>query len=186
MRLRDRSTTRAATRATTAVIAALAALATGCAETPEGPLVDVFHTDSVAAEATMDPPGFVEEAISLDSCVLTAPGVIEVAGQIDLGITGVTADGPAVSQLLIQVLLGGSRVNGVLTGTVDGTGSFTATFPVEEIQGTDAAVVVETYVGDPGDLGALCQASLLTRAVTFEPAGTIELVPAAGVTPRGG
>jgi hypothetical protein len=183
MRSRSKGARRAATSVT---VVSMAASLVGCADTPAMPLSDVFHTESVAAESTMDPPGYVEAAVSLDSCVLASPGVIDVTGQINLGITGVADDAAAVSQLVIEVLLGDSRVRGVLTGSVDGTGSFLATFPVEEIQGTDSAVVVESYIGDPGEFVARCHASLLTRAVTFLPADPIELVPAPGVTPRTG
>lgn len=154
----------------------------GCSSAEE-PGVDVFTASGSALEPTIAVDPFREDAVTLDACDMPSLGLVEVAGSIDLGPTGVTADGPADAELVVEVTLGDTVVAGAISGTIERSGTFAATYPLEELHGETAAAVVESRVDDP-QFAPACRARLLTPRVHFRPANEVPLVPADGLELR--
>lgn len=155
----------------------------GCSSAPPEPGVEVFTTTGTAAEPTYTTEAFVEDAVTLDTCVLTAPGVVELTGDVAMGETRLTEEGAIDAELLVEVTLGGTVVDGTLVGTIEKAGSFSATYPLEELNDEVAASVVESRIGD-ADFPAGCRALLLTDRVRFLAANEVPLEAADGVELR--
>lgn len=169
-------------RPATSTCLGVVALLTACSSAPETG-TDVFVTTSVVAEPTITVESFVEDAVTLDSCVLSAPGVVEVAGAVDLGITGVAEEAPAEAELVVEVTMGGTVVAGTHVGTIERSGTFAVTYPLEEVHDATAAAVVESRIGDEA-FPAGCRALLLTAPARFLPANEVTLEAADGVELR--
>lgn len=170
-------------RATAVVVSCLVVALVGCGPGEPEQLTDVIQITSVEREATLRTAVFLEDAVTLDTCVLSEPGVVTLAGTVDLGPTGVTDDGPVDVEVVVGVALGGTLVDAALVGTLAGTGTFDLTYPLEEVHGEEAATVVESRIDDE-QFPAQCRAEVVTTRVRFLPAPDVPLVPAPGVTPR--
>lgn len=164
------------------LVASLVVVLTACSSGPE-PGVDVFTVTGSSLEPSIVVDPFREDAVTVDSCDLTAPGTVDVTGSIDLGPTGVVDDGPADAELVVEVALGGTVVAGTLAGSVERPGTFAVTYPLEELHGETAAAVVESRIDDD-EFAAVCRARLLTDRVHFRPANEVPLVAADGVELR--